>query len=227
MSKLFIAITSADANVRMRQSFSLASLTASLVKSNIGYVLRGKESSDLVENRNILGSELLAQPDLTHLLSIDWDMEFTPANVALALQLNLPLVGHVYPMRSGTKGGFAIEELDPQPEPRNGIVPLAGIGMGLCLIHRAVFIKLSELPDMRVSRDVNGTKLYGFFDRIREDHELLREDLSFCRRWRACGGDVVGITNGNVGHVDTHVLRGEWKPAARGAAQADPAVPGS
>ena len=59
--------------------------------------------------------------------------------------------------------------------------------------------------------------MYGFFDLIESDGVMLSEDLSFCARWRAMGGQVHAMNSAHVGHVGAFVYRGSFFDKLRGA----------
>jgi hypothetical protein len=54
---------------------------------------------------------------------------------------------------------------------------------------------------------------YAFFDTMIADGQSLPEDYSFCKRWRALGGEIWIDLESRFSHVGTHVFRGDL-PAA-------------
>ena len=104
----------------------------------------------------------------------------------------------------------------------DGWVPLEGIGMGITLIKRDVLDKMVDaaaVPDMWQSSDrppeFAGASAfrYGFFDSLYDDtlKTMLSEDLSFCKRWRsACGGEIWGNANYEIGHIGQMIYKGRY-----------------
>lgn len=87
----------------------------------------------------------------------------------------------------------------------DGIYPVRGIGMGLCLIRLEVLKKMAALPDITRKKhhehNLRG-ELIGFFNHILVDGAYLSEDFSFCERWTSlCAGEVSALVTENVGHI--------------------------
>jgi hypothetical protein len=47
--------------------------------------------------------------------------------------------------------------------------------------------------------------VYGFFNRLQDaDGNLIAEDLSFCDRWRRCGGEIWVLLDEPIFHIGTY-----------------------
>ena len=185
--------------------------------------------SDIAISRNIMASIFLQQPNHSHLLFVDLDMEFRAETLAKMISVEKPLVGCAYPRRdiditklvelgrdrpiSQALAGsmtFTVRTLEGpvQPDPI-GLCRVAGIGMGLTLISREVFEAMIATKRIAtVPPPKSGTNLpeviFGFFDRYTD----LTEDFSFCQRWAdLCKGDVWCLLNEDVGHVGAFTYR--------------------
>lgn len=199
--------------------------------------------SEVARSRNILATAFYEQPDLTHLLFIDSDMDFEPAAVAALIAADKPLVGCVYPKRAldldrliaaarrfkdrraviASALDYVVVPDGETLEVENGLCRVAGIGMGLCLIRREVFDGLLATGGIKrdfagaVGRPLKGPVL-GFFDPIPSDTSFMAEDLSFCVRWRQAGGEVWAAIDQDIAHVGVMAYRGRMIDALTAAA---------
>jgi hypothetical protein len=150
----------------------------------------------------------------THILFIDSDMGFAPELVTDMLVFNEPLVGTVYPQRklplswAGSGTGASMTER------RGDHMLVEGVGFGCTLIRRDLVTKMiekfPELIDTRLQlhpagetlRQTGTNRLLRFFEKLDlPERGLVSEDLSFCLRWKECGGQVWA----NIGHRMSHV----------------------
>src|SRR5262245_36438988 len=110
--------------------------------------------SDIAISRNIMASIFLAQPQHSHLLFVDSDMQFRPETLARMVSAAKPLIGCAYPRRGidiakltglakthsierALAGSmtFVVQKLEEPMQPdASGLCRVAGIGMGLTLI---------------------------------------------------------------------------------------------
>lgn len=226
--EILIATPAYDGNVKTGYVRSLVATQTMLHAHGIKYGYKTVEGSDVVVSRNYLGALMLEQPKYTHILFVDADMTFDPLTVARMIVEKKPLIGCVYPKRTVDLNRvieLAQEYKDPQQVlalahefvvrfPTNnedvqvvdGLVKVAGLGMGLCLISREVFTRLAATSklSMHQTHPKSGLKnrMHGFFDQMVVDDGMLSEDLAFCERWRTlCGGDVWAMTADRIGHI--------------------------
>lgn len=183
--------------------------------------------------RNTLASLVLAS-DHTHLLFIDSDIAFPPSLIRRMVAFDAPIVSAVCPhrtldprrvhamSRANADPGSAwarslsfILELETPPVERDGFYRATRTGTGLMLIKREVFETLRDAyPDLY--RPAGGT-YYEFqglthvlqcFDPAYDENGVsVGEDVSFCRRWQATGGQLWVVYDDAVGHVGPFVFR--------------------
>ena len=158
-------------------------------------------------------------------------MGFDPALVSDMIAFDKPVVGVIYPKRTGdldpycdacSKGRVGRSRYSsgtrfylpascrPNAETGEGISGSRGCGTGLLLIRRdcitQMLKKLPELIDRR-SRFPKITekelnRLIRAFDNLHVDGKRLSEDYSFCHRWRRlCGGEIWANVNHTIAHV--------------------------
>jgi hypothetical protein len=100
----------------------------------------------------------------------------------------------------------------------NGFVETVDGATGFMLIKRTVFDKMKEkYPELKYNSDhwVNSQKMesdnsYLFFDCMKdpESGRYLSEDYTFCRRWRAIGGQIYSDITMPLVHVGTYAFQG-------------------
>lgn len=184
---------------------SLMGAVAFFERKGIRTFARILDYADIVKSRNVLASAFLARKE-SHLLFVDADIGFKTRTLQRMEQEDAPFVGCVYPKRNGQ--GFAVHHGNTI-NIVNGAADVNGLGMGLCLLSRAVFetlvSKVRKGPPEPVFK-VSGP-IYGFFDQLLSGKDLMPEDLSFCRRWRESGGKVRALLNEEISHIGDHAHR--------------------
>jgi hypothetical protein len=199
--------------------------------------------------RNIFASIVLNDDSYTHLLFVDSDMAFSPALIAKMLAFRKPVVGVIAPRRRfdyasyfglgrnldnaltskllaaeyiGT--GSIIRSKKPNGEStyeiKDGFIQTRGVGTGILLVERDVFVKIRErFPEQWVpspGKHVEGTGLTGgllhCFDAEKgEDGLYPGEDVAFCRRWvDGCGGEVWANVDEIIVHIGSENFVGQY-----------------
>jgi hypothetical protein len=187
--------------------------------------------------RNLIAAQFLAS-DADMLLMVDADQSFSAHMLARMIDLNQPVVGCIYPTRkynwerANLGAAKNIEgvvyqassfvgwlETDEHGEVTviDGFARAAHVGTGILLIRREAFQvligKFPELqgrgfaPDPRLPAD----KAWGFFNMIDDGRGVpFSEDLSFCRRWRAAGGEIWAEITSLTTHVGRQRFTGNY-----------------
>jgi hypothetical protein len=106
-------------------------------------------------------------------------------------------------------------------QPQNGFLRAEYGATGFMLINRRVLEKMAQAyPELRYRSDhtvaaahsmqsaSESNFRYAFFDTMIADGQSLPEDYSFCKRWRALGGEIWIDLESRFSHVGTHVYRG-------------------
>lgn len=183
--------------------------------------------------RNTLASHVL-QSDHTHLLFIDSDIDYPPSLIRRMLDFDAPIVSAVCPHRvldvprfhamsrvhDDPVGAWArslsfVMELETPHVERGGFYKARRTGTGLMLIKREVF-ELLRGAHPELYRPTAGTYyehqglshvLQCFDPGYDETGVAMGEDVSFCRRWQATGGDIWVVFDETVGHVGPFVFR--------------------
>lgn len=186
-----------------------------LRSKGIGFGVSSISSPDIEWVRNFaLSFWYDKQPQYSHLLFIDDDMGFMPDVVVDMLAFNEPVVGALYPKKVYPVQ-WAVSGL-ANPETRGPFLEVEGLGCGCFLIRRdAITAMLEKMPDLideranavghEFMRKEGITRLIRAFNCIEDPGKgRVSEDISFCRRWRECGGQVWAATHHKMVHVGPH-----------------------
>jgi hypothetical protein len=192
--------------------------------------LLGYESM-ITRGRNTLVSRFLDDPAASHLLFVDADIGFEPAQVFRMLAFDGDVVAGMYPLKvvdweSGLSRAHAGEPIETatlryvgapcrgaEAQSRDGFVTAEYAGTGFMLIRRDVFTRMAEAyPHLRYAACHNAQRpsfspnQYAFFEGMIEPESgnYLSEDYTFCRRWRDLGGQIWLDTQGELIHVGAH-----------------------
>ncbi|AZO15241.1 MULTISPECIES: hypothetical protein [unclassified Mesorhizobium] len=207
MTNILVAIACYGGNMKVQCAVSLVALCSNFAARGVLFEIRYRDSADIAANRNHLASIALSQPERTHLLFVDSDMEFRPQTVFRMLQLDRPIIGCVYPKRRPLSSSLEDFVVNVGNQTRlhvlNGICQVAGVGMGLTLVHRTVLEQMVGTGELRQWRPDRSAPLhYGFFDPIATKSSYTSEDLSFCNRWtELCNGEICALVDEEIGHV--------------------------
>jgi hypothetical protein len=195
--------------------------------------------------RNILASQVLNDPGLTHLLFIDADMAFRPELVARMLAFDKPFVGALYPRR-GIRAGRVAEIARQRPDITDGgqlrclsldfvgdlAEPPAGdfarahrVGTGILLLKREVLERMrSAYPELWAESSImyagvgHRGGVFQCFNLLQgSDGVFMGEDHSFCHRWSAgCGGEIWAcVDTGPVVHAGHSKYVGDYAANVR------------
>lgn len=186
---------------------------------------------DIAELRNIaLTMWYDTMPTVSHLCFMDDDMGVAPQLLLDMLASGHPLVGALYPQRvlpiQFAGSGFGV-----RAPVKDGFMPVEGVGMGFTLISRVVvremLEKITGISDHRVAPygavfgPAGVKRIIRAFDKIDDpERGWMSEDLSFCRRWRECGGEVMAATHHRISHVGQFSFEGcfaEWAKSQQAA----------
>jgi hypothetical protein len=160
-----------------------------------------------------------------YLLFIDADILFNADEVLEMLNYDVDVIGGVYPKRhidwggivSAARRGVSVEDiplhgseftfLGPREPVKIGdkkIVEVDGIGTGMMLVKRKVFLEMSK--HVRTYTDVDGGVNHMFFPIYfdEESNRLWPEDYSFCRKWKSLGGKIYAAPWIRMKHVGLH-----------------------
>lgn len=190
-------------------------LRAHLGSKGIGGGISTLSFPDIAELRSMAVTIWFdTMPQSSHILFIDADMGFAPELVTDMIMFDEPVIGTIYPQRklplswAGSGTGSNVTER------RGDFMEVEGVGFGCTLIRRdcieQMIKKYPELIDTRLQlhpagetlRQTGTNRLLRFFEKMDiPDRGMVSEDLSFCIRWRECGGKVWAAIGHRISHV--------------------------
>ena len=226
------------------QGYMLSAINLMLLGNHLGFEVTidmlGNDSL-VTRSRNTLVAQFLDRPEATHLLFVDADISFQPAQVLRMVQFDQDVVAGMYPLKIREWSAAAIERvrycepLDTAPlryvglpcegeaiTTLDGFVSAEYAGTGFLMIRRAALLRMMEAyPELAFSaaHDRGAQKpspyRYALFDCMiePETRHYLSEDYTFCRRWRDIGGQIWLDTRGALTHTGPHDFAGN--PALR------------
>jgi len=219
--------------------------TTSLMRLQLACAKRGVDlsvnllSGDalITRARQNIVAHFLENPLGTHLLFIDADIAFDPAQVFRLLDFGKDFTAGVYPTKKidwskvselAKRGMGALESAalsyvldfeDPTKiAPEKGFARVRYAGTGFLMLKREALIKLIEgYPDLRYTGEHQSedplrnskwrSALFNCFI-DKETGIYLSEDYSFCRRWRDLGGEIWVDLESRLTHVGTMAFNG-------------------
>lgn len=225
MSKpsVMICVPAYGQSVTAQTMESLFTLAQFFSFNQVRHQLSWYSAADIVEVRNLfLTTWYDCQPQFSHLLFIDADMGFEPLLIRDMIKFDKPLTGAFYARRQmeASVVGASLHADHTLSDVVSGFLPASYVGGGVMLIKRSMIKemlqKMPEISDALPSVLANATtmpltRLIRAFDCILKGDRRLSEDVSFCARWRDCGGEIWANVNHKISHVgpfDFHMRYG-------------------
>ena len=186
--------------------------------------------------RASLVAQFLDDPAATHLLFVDADIGFEPAQVVRLIESGADMCAAIYPVKRLDWGRIrnAIEagRADPGPAASNyvfevddpsavtmrgGFVKVHYAGTGFLLIRREALQRMcAHYPQLRFTRDhsidaaSSSDNRFALFEcMIGKDGTYLSEDFAFCKRWTDMGGEIWADLDSKLVHVGPTAFRGD------------------
>jgi hypothetical protein len=190
-----------------------------------------------------LAARFLATPEATHLLFVDADIGFAPADAFRLLDSGKHAVAAVCPLKSidwekvraAAKAGAAdlmaaglgyvvrfLPTAGNSVEVDDGFAKVAYAGTGFLMLSRAALQRVvAAHPELTadLSELGDGSAVAMVFDTMVEPDtgHYLSEDYAFCRRWRDLGGEVWADVEARLTHVGHAAYTGRLMDALKPA----------
>jgi hypothetical protein len=203
---------------------------------NLTFLLQAGDAL-VTRARQTIVCHFLDNPNATHLLFIDADIEFEPEQVFRLIDFDADFTAAIYPvkqinwelMAGAAQAGrtplesatlsYVIERDTPgDAVTRNGFVKSRYAGTGFMMIRRAVLERMIEhYPELRYTNEHRaGDPLEGnrwrsaLFNCVIDPATgfYLSEDFAFCRRWTDMGGEIWVDYTSRLNHVGLMVYKG-------------------
>jgi hypothetical protein len=194
--------------------------------------------------RASLVAQFLDDPGATHLLFIDADIGFEPAQVLRLIACGADMCAAVYPIKridwervkstiaaarpnpSAAALKYVFEVDDPKAViEKAGFVRVRYAGTGFLMIRRQALERMCEhYPQLQYERDhsidavvKSGNRFALFECMIAEDGTYLSEDFAFCKRWIDIGGEIWADLDSRLNHVGPMAFCGDLSSQFVGA----------
>jgi hypothetical protein len=163
------------------------------------------QGDGIARTRNRLTQAFL-KSDCTHILFIDCDLIFSPAQIEKLLLHDLPIIGGFYPKKQEGSLEWVVNTMPDLPHARpDGLQQVRFAGTGFLCIARTVFEQMqTKFPQIAFREDYGDREIahdywsMGVYRTKPEDEgRYLSEDWFFCQRWLDIGGEIF---------CDTHVI---------------------
>lgn len=192
--------------------------------------------------RNAMVQQFLTHKHCTHLMFIDADIRFNPADVISMVKADKDIICGIYPKKEinwqqvataagngvpvdqlkNYTGALVVNLVGQEGEvkvPANEPLEIANGGTGFMLIKREVFQNLKRRVRWYYNDvlDTAGTmkrdKIHEYFPVPVVDHRLLSEDFAFCTIARKHGHKVYAAPWVRLGHYGSYLFEGGLIPA--------------
>ena len=174
----------------------LQSLLTLVVRPSVAIDLAQPNTDPSVERaRNILTANFL-ESDCTHILFVDADISFTPADVARISSHDEAVVGGLYPLKQLSPevawcgNGLEAGEFEVRPD---GLSQVKYIGTGFLCVRRDVFEQMiaARGAELVYKQDFPPNRQeYAFWRQGVRCGRFLTEDWMFCQTWLELGGSI-------------------------------------
>lgn len=180
--------------------------------------------SDLAHARNKILAKFAEHPRATHLMKIDSDMGWEPADVIRLLSSGRDFVAGV-----GCKkklplewcvGNFSEQDghLEPCTFKKTGDQLVAypkSVGTGFVMISKLCALRMiREYPELAYTDRFDKQKVHALYDPVMigegEHRSRHFDDFAFCHRWRKIGGVVAVFPDIHLKHEGNYTFEGQW-----------------
>ena len=164
--------------------------------------------------RNNLAAKMMENKEATHFMFIDADIRFEPESILHLMACDKDVIGGLYPKKS-LPPNYVIN-LDKETFVQGDLFTVDTMGTGFLMFKRHVYEKLCDAhPECKYVDDVNMGKkyepfMYSIFDTVIDNNgHYLSEDWTFCRRWKALGGEIWAHGKVLLNHVGHYEYQGD------------------
>ena len=225
--QIFVPIICYNHTCHTSYMFSLIKMMMTFKEMGIKMALYPITFDSLINRaRNAAVAQFLSNPDNTHLLFIDADIEFSTEIILRMIRADKDVIGVGYAQKwlniHKMKQVFSDSNTPTNPielctnasihllpEEKGPIQEVEYCTTGCLLIKRHVLDKMVEkYPDRKYANDVDaymGSKPEMFYNLFcieihPESKRLESEDYAFCRLWREMGGKIHVIVDASLRH---------------------------
>jgi hypothetical protein len=224
MKDVFLAVPAFGQMISAATFLTTHAIRAHLSSKGIGGGITTLSFPDIAELRSMfltIWYDTMKSSD--YILFIDADMGIPAELITDMIMFDEPLVGTIYPQRKLPISWAGSGTGSPTTERRGDFMEVEGVGFGCTMIRRdlvtVMLEKMPELVDTRLQlhpagetlRQAGTNRLIRAFEKMDlPERGIVSEDLSFCIRWRNCGGKVWAAIGKKISHVGPFDYSGRY-----------------
>ena len=196
---------------------SMLKFSATAQRLGLSFVVDTIVNESLVTRaRNSLVAKFLAAPEkCTHLMFIDADIGFSPAEIIKLMLANREVVGGLYPKKS-LPIEYVVNTV-PNGQQDGDLYEIKNLGTGFMMIQRSVLETLTAAHPELAYQDAIGlppeldSYKYALFDTVIDPNtkEYLSEDYRFCQLWQQQGGKIWADLTIRLDHSGHYKFNGD------------------
>jgi hypothetical protein len=238
MTHILVGTPCYNGLVNTEYMVSMLGLQSEMNRQGVGFSLEMTTTMSLVPvARNFIVAKVLQARDATHLLFIDADLAFNPTDVTRYLRADKDVVAGIYPVKNldlnairqlpadkstAATLNYAVRICDGAQPTSDGFVQAEYAATGFMLIKRHVLEQMAARhPELKYNHSfthvsspqpTDNSYFYALFDTSidREQGLYLPEDYTFCKRWRAMGGEIWVDVLSKFTHIGTYLYQGDF-----------------
>lgn len=177
---ILIAVPCYNAQIHSYTTNALFSLGKILNdKGLLSDIITPTGESYLPDVRNKIADTFLISKGFSHLLCLDSDILFDPAEVFSLLEMKVNFAAGIYRLK---KQEVEYCYKDSSKTTKNAITEVAYVGAGFQLLTRKLFKNLIASGTISKIKGANGFDIWDFYSPVIKDGFCLPEDFSFCER---------------------------------------------
>ena len=236
---LMVATPCFDGHITGIYSNSLLKLQQACAQRQVAFTVRNILGDALITRaRQNLLAHFMENKDATHLLFVDSDIGFEPAQVFRLLEFDADFTAAAYPVKNINwakltelaKAGkpdlpsasldYVVEFADPSAiQIQRDFAKVTAAGTGFLMVRRAAVLRMMEhYTELQYKRDLlvhddlrDSPWRYALFNCMIDPKTgaYLSEDYSFCRRWTQIGGEIWLDLKSSLIHAGTTYFKGD------------------
>lgn len=143
------------------------------------------------------------------LVMIDSDVCWSRGGLLRLIDSKKLVISGCYPHRKDPIT-WPIQTLNDSIDAVDGVAEVKAVPGGfLCIRREALQRMIDAHPELEFQSSKTEARCWALFDHVWEGKTRLSEDLSFCARWRALGGQIYIDQTITMGHVGPKLFTGK------------------
>lgn len=213
--RIFIATPAYNSQVYSNYTESLLQTCFMLASLNIDFEIKFINNQIVTRARNMLSYLFLENTNNTHMLFIDADILWNPADVKKLIDHDLEFVIGIYPNKKYHLNNNKLHllpssiihnEVNNELNNEKSLIKVKHAATGFMMIKRSALERVKHDVETYYLPDNNGknVEIYNFFDCNVINNDYLTEDYYFSYLFNKNGGEIYADTSINLHHMGIH-----------------------